>query len=350
LGGKGRRAGRGLTAKGRADLQWRLSNHLLPTFAELRLDEITPRVVDQWKAEKIDEINATSINKCLSTLKAIMEQAYDYGHLDRAPKIVLLPAHTPDRTLITCTAHMTALLRAADAVDSPQSRRGQRRAMIAVLMLAGLRLGEALELRREDVDLAEGIIHVRAEADDASKSDAARRRVLMLPLLRDELDRWLAATSVAHGGLLFATASGRKWSESNVNHRVVGWSVEAANERLRVAGQRPMPRLTPKSLRATFASMLYTLGAPKPSILDQMGHASEDVTLRHYAKAWDPGDSERLHAFVYGVPQIIGQVRTGSVDQAPARRPQAVPAAGAWMAGIPVSIGRTGTVVSLPPE
>jgi len=347
LGGKGRRAGKGLTTRGEADLRWRIEHHLLGTFGDLRLDEITPRVVDQWTADKVGEINATSINKCLATLKAIMEQAYDYEHIDRVPKIVTMPGHTPDRTLITCTAHMTALLQAADMVDTERSRGGERRAMIAVMMLAGLRLGEALELRRGDVDLAEGIIRVRAEAEDAAKSDAARRRVLVLPVLRDELGRWLAMNRLGPDGLLFATASGNKWSESNVNHRVVCRAVGAANERLVAAGQRPMPRLTPKSLRATFASLLYTLGEPKPSILEQMGHSSEDVTLRHYAKAWEPGDGNRLRAFVHGASW---QVLASSADQAPARSPQAGPAMGAWMTGNPVGIGRTGTVVSLPPE
>src|SRR5689334_17967137 len=59
---------------------------------------------------------------------------------------------------------------------------GQARALMAVLMLAGLRIDEALSLRWWHVDLAGGRLKV-----PGTKTDAAARVVPLLPLLRDEL-------------------------------------------------------------------------------------------------------------------------------------------------------------------
>jgi integrase len=61
-------------------------------------------------------------------------------------------------------------------------RLGQRRALLATLVFAGLRISEALALRWRDVDLARGEIVV-----STSKTDAGIRRVRILPVLRDEL-------------------------------------------------------------------------------------------------------------------------------------------------------------------
>jgi integrase len=78
------------------------------------------------------------------------------------------------------------LLDAAGELDAAgRLRNGKRRALIATLTVAGLRLGEALDLRWRDLDLARGTITVRA-----AKTDAGVRTVNVPPILRDELDAY----------------------------------------------------------------------------------------------------------------------------------------------------------------
>src|ERR1700682_2861225 len=52
---EGGRRGGGLSDAGKADLQWRLSNHLLPAFASRRLDQITVEDVDRYRLGKVRE-------------------------------------------------------------------------------------------------------------------------------------------------------------------------------------------------------------------------------------------------------------------------------------------------------
>ncbi|MDE3075006.1 MAG: site-specific integrase, partial [Chloroflexota bacterium] len=148
----GQRAG-GLTNAGRADLEWRLSNHLLPAFARKRVDQIRVEDVDRFRLAKVREgnLNATSINKVLATLAAVLETAVEYGMIDRNPargRRRRLPAVTPPRSWLDRADHIAALLDGARTLDArARVLRGQRRALLATLMFAGLRIGEALSLR-----------------------------------------------------------------------------------------------------------------------------------------------------------------------------------------------------------
>jgi len=59
----------------------------------------------------------------------------------------------------------------------------------------------------------------------------------------------------------------------------------------------PLPeRLTPHSLRRTFASLLYALGRTPPEVMQQLGHTDPKLALRIYAKAMrrDAGEVEKL--------------------------------------------------------
>ena len=61
-------------------------------------------------------------------------------------------------------------------------------------------------------------------------------------------------------------------------------------------------KLTPHSLRRTFASLLSSLGEAPPYVMRQMGHTSPNLALAVYAREMDrrDGEPERLRALVEG--------------------------------------------------
>ncbi len=312
--------GRGLSAAGAEDLEWRLSKHLLPAFASRRLNQITIEDVDRYRSGKVREgkLGATSINKTLSTLAAIMESAVEYELAERNPargKRRRLPSTTPARPSLDRADHIAALLDGAGKLDAnARSLRGQRRALLATLTFAGLRIGEALALRWRDVDLARGTITVRA-----AKTRAGVRTVNLLPILRDELAAYRARLDPAPDALVFATTTGAQQGATNVRRRVLDRAVERANERLTAEGIEPLPvRLTPHSLRRTFASLLFALDEPPPYVMAQMGHTTANLTLNVYARQMDrrDGEPERLSALVEhrhpGPPSTNGAAAVGA--------------------------------------
>src|SRR5207244_4914598 len=102
-------------------------------------------------------------------------------------------------------------------------------------------------------DLARGTITVRA-----AKTAAGARVIDLLPVLREQLTEYRAALGdVAPDAFVFGTSTGAAQQPSNVRRRILAPAVARANERLDRDGIERLPeRLTPHSLRRTFASIL----------------------------------------------------------------------------------------------
>lgn len=289
------------------DYEWALTCHLLPFFARHRLDAITVEDVDRYRAAKVREGRLTPnvINKTLTRLAQVLEVAVEYGHLERNPargRRRRLKSTMPKRAWIE-PEQVAPLLDAAGAIDGERVRSddpGGRRAMLATLTLAGLRIGELLALRWRDVDLASGKLRV-----GEAKTDAGRRTVDLSPALRDELGVHKAGARRAEPeSLVFGTRSGKAQNRNNVRRRVLLAAVERANGALEDAGEEALPEgLSPHALRHTFASLLVLSGADPAYVMAQLGHTDPKFTLRVYAHALrrQHDHGERLDALVSGI-------------------------------------------------
>ena len=350
--------------KTRLDYEWQLSSHLLPFFKAHRLSQITIAEVDRYRTAKASEsarlakaqgewrsrverakdraerrklirerppkpLSVTSINKTITRLGQILETAVEYGVLDRNPargrKRRLKPSR-PAPVWLDSAEQIEALLNAAAEMDRGAKSNGQlpRRAILATLTLAGLRIGEMIDLRWRDVNLADGWLQT------GSKTDAGNRRIDLLPALRIEL----AALKAANGGgkvldlaehrarrrdgapalsdeRVFPTQAGGPMNPSNVRTRILAPAVRLASERLEANGSTPLPAgVTPHKLRHTFASLLVALGTDPGAVMDQLGHTDAEFTMRVYRHGMrrDPGSKAALAALV------------GAGEQAPAAR------------------------------
>jgi integrase len=307
---EGGRHGDGLAERSIRDLRdWRLREHVLPFFADFQLDAIKVEDMDRFRAnlKREGRLSNASINKMIATVAAVMEQAVEYGHASSNPakgRRRKLPTTRPKRTYLDRPEQVVALLDAAAVLDGRGWTVPYRRALIATLTFAGLRIGEALELRWKDAELGDhgnvlalpghrlpvGTIHVRG-----TKTDNADRRIRLAPVLHHEL-RVLRErrAPTSDDQLVFATGSGRALSRSNFGRRVLGPAVALANETLAEVGVIPIPGgITPHSLRRTYASLLVVRREDPATVMGQMGHATAGFTLEVYAKAMDLTDAAR---------------------------------------------------------
>lgn len=297
----------GLSENTLKDYAWQLSNHLLPFFARHRLSEISIAEVDRYRQEKVreGEISATSINKTITRLAQILEIAVERELIERNSargKRRRLKERRPERTWLDRAEQIAALLEAGGELDAEARVDRQatpRRAFLATLTLAGLRISEALDLRWRDIDLSAGRLRVTD-----SKTDAGVRLVDLLPALREELSAH--KTETRFGGpedFMFPTESGGRQDRNNARRRVVVKSVERASEDLIARGLNPLPEgITPHSLRRTFISLLLATGSEVPYVMRQVGHSDPKVTLSVYAQVMyrGEGERERLKAVVEG--------------------------------------------------
>ena len=299
----------------RADYRWRLERHLLPAFAELPLDRISIDTVEAYIAEKLAEdepLSARSVNMTVTLLGAILESALERELIGRNPargRGRRVRERAPRRSYLETAGQIAALLTAAGELDRAASkgrRHVARRASIATLIFAGLRIGELLELRWRDVDLAAGWLSI----GDA-KTDAGRRRIKVRGALRDELLALRSRVESPPAAFVFGTSAGKRSSAENFRHRVLAPAVARADGTLEAAGLPPLPEgLTPHSLRRTFCSVLYALGEDPGTVMDEMGHTDPALALRVYRQAMRREERERdqLRALVEGDEKAFGGI------------------------------------------
>ena len=290
------------------DYSWQLSNHLLPFFHAHQLADVTVAEVDRYREFKVREgaLSIESINKTITRLGQILAVAEERDLIARNPVRVnsrnrKLKGRRARPVFLDSAEQIVALLDAATELDAtPTARTAGRRALIATLVFAGLRIGEATALRWRDVDLARGRITV-----GASKTDAGIREVDILPVLADELASHRHANSAAGPDeLIFPTSAGTRRDKDNARERVIRPVVRRADELLEERGQQPLPAgVTAHKLRHTFASILFVRGVDPPTVMQQLGHSDAAFTLRVYAHAMrrDEDAKERLKALVNGV-------------------------------------------------
>jgi integrase len=282
----------------KADYTWRLEVHLVPHFGAMALDAITFDTVESYIAAKLADkehpLSPRSINMTLTLLAAILETAVERELITRNPakgKGRRARERAPKRSYLETAAQVRALLVAAEELDASAKKdkqHVQRRAMIATLTLAGLRIGELCALRWRDIDLGAGWLTV-----GESKTDAGVRRVKIRGALKRELSR-LPTRFAGPDGYVFPTRTAARVLPENFRNRVLAAAVKRANENLEKVKEPPLPEgLTPHSLRRTFCSLLYALGETPPVVMQEMGHADPALALRAYAQAMRLGEQER---------------------------------------------------------
>ena len=186
-----------------------------------------------------------------------------------------------------------------ECADLLAALRRADRALWATAMYAGLRRGELMALRREDVDLAAGVIHVRrgwdaVEGEIATKS-GKDRRVPIPAILRDHLDDHLL-DFVWTDGLVFGVTADRPFNDTSMRERTRkawGWRLDDQGE-LVPSGLRepPLEPITLHECRHTFASLMIAAGVNAKALSTYMGHAGIQITLDLYGHLMPGNESE----------------------------------------------------------
>jgi integrase/recombinase XerD len=163
------------------------------------------------------------------------------------------------------------LLEAASGLLPDDPVRIRDRALLELLYAAGLRISEALGLDREDLSLDGGFVRVIGKGDrerlvpvgEVALEWLARYLDLVRPV-------WLALgrATLERGGPLFLSAHGRRLG------RQQAWSIV----RGAAAGAGLPARVTPHTLRHSFATHLLEGGADLRVVQELLGHASISTT------------------------------------------------------------------------
>jgi integrase len=264
-----------------------LVHRALPELGGLRLSDVR-RVDLQDFADRLcaDGLDPSTVRNTLMPLRAIFRRAAARGEVAVNPTSGLeLPALEGVRDRIASPAEAAELLAALPERD---------RTLWATAIYAGLRRGELLALRWEDIDLAGGVIHVERSWDAKEgvvgpKSRAGRRTVPIPAALRDYLVEQ-KLQSGRHFGLVFGTSHTQPFTPSNLRKR--------ANAAWLRSGLEPIGL---HECRHTFASLMIAAGVNAKALSAYMGHSSVAITLDRYGHLMPGNESEaaaRLDAYI----------------------------------------------------
>lgn len=228
-------------------------------------------------------LNATSINKCITRLAAILES----GMRDHPDVLRHNPAKFTDVRVIPTAPEKTWLtfqqleMLAQVAEELEAKARGAHRigrpALVGALFLGGLRVSEMGDLDVGDVDFITDQLWVKC-----AKTDAGVRSVNMVPKLRTLLENHVSQLPDADPKRpLFLTAQGRRRNRANIR-KMLNRMVAITGERLARQGVRMNDTLPSHAGRRTFVTLSIQNDELPKYVQRQVGHRDPAFTLRVY--------------------------------------------------------------------
>jgi integrase len=248
-----------------------VNNHVVPPLGNLRLSKLTPAHLQGFYRSKLDAgLSPRTVQYLHVVLHRALKQALRWGLVTRNVAEAVDPPKVHKKEVTPLSPEQArAFLEAA---------RGDRlEALYVVAVHTGMRQGELLALRWDDVDLDAGVLRVRG-----TKTARSRRTVKLsntaLDALRSHLTRQLEEIDRVRSmwwenGLVFATEIGTPLNRHNLVNR-------SFKPLLLSAG---LPHIRFHDLRHTCATILLSQGVHAKFVQELLGHATIAITLDTYS-------------------------------------------------------------------
>lgn len=284
-----------------------IRKHVLPALGHIRLADLSPRHIQSYYATLLDRLSAQTVKHHHTLLHRAFEIAITWELLDRNPtERVRTPKPDPSPARMLSTDEVRRLLGAAQHTHY--------RVPIQLALYAGLRRGEILGLRWQDVEndtntlsIRQTLMHVRGEGYIWSepKSEGSRRTIAVSPatmlLLRAHRER-IEAEQVERGipampEQVCALPDGRLMKPDALSRAC-----------RRIARQCNIQGLRLHDLRHTHASLLLSEGTPMYVVQARLGHQSIATTVDIYGHVPQDADIAAGAAFARIIDSKVGKM------------------------------------------
>lgn len=251
----------------------RYETHIAPRFADVPLVEITPLVLEEFKQALMrthtvrgDAILASAtVRLILSDVRRVYRKMMEWGlYTGPIPTAYLkLPKADNQRERFLTPKEADRLLGALEILSCTWWR------LAMISLYTGLRLGEILNLRGQDLDFDAGVLWTDGKT--------GRRAAYMSDAIKPIL---LQIRPTAPSALLFTTRRGERM-DVTAQSKTFAHAVELVGLNKGITDRRR--KVVFHTLRHTFASWLAQQGVPLYTIGELIGHTTVQMTKR-YAK------------------------------------------------------------------
>ena len=258
--------------------------HLKPALGRVKLSKLTPAHLQGLYRDKLDsELSPATVQKIHTVLHKALMQALKWNMIPRnaanavkVPRLALEEMHplSPD-----------------EARKLIEAVRGDKLEALYVLAVhTGMRQGELLALKWEDVNLNEGVIRIRRTlvrsrggiALGEPKTKGSRRTVYLtgaaVEALQSHLEQQLEDIErlgdlYRDYGLVFTSGVGTLINPSNLRRRAFAPLLQRAG----------LPQIRFHNLRHTCATLLLSHNIHPKYVQELLGHATVAITLDIYS-------------------------------------------------------------------
>lgn len=273
-----------------------VEHHIKPALGGVRLSKLSPQHLQRFYREKQEAGLTRTVRLCHAVLHRALGQAAKWGLIPRNPADLVDPPKVPKKEFRPLSPEEAQRFLAA-------AEGGRFYALYVLAVTCGLRQGELLGLKWEDLDLERGVLQVRhqlqwvrAEGEErkgkkraepkwvlTEPKSAKSRRVVTLPAVavaalkrhkaRQTEERLRLGEVWQDLGFVFTTPIGTPQDASNLLKHSFYPLLEKAG----------VPRIRFHDLRHTCATVLLAQGVHPKLVQEQLGHSQISLTLDTYS-------------------------------------------------------------------
>ena len=264
------------------------TNHIVPTLGRKKLAALTTSDVDRLLSAKMDSgLSVSTVRRIRSVLAQAIDQGIRWGALSRnVATLARAPRsqRTEGRTLTPAEAK--ALLHELSG--------HRNEALYALMLSVGLRRGEVLGLRWDDLNARTGVLNIRRqlrrEATGLVAADtktARSRRAVNLPQPMMEMLKHHRSNQATE-----RLALGEAWTDSGyIFTTSIGTPIDPRNllrEFKSLCASAGLGDWHLHELRHSAASLMLAMGVPLQVVSEVLGHASIRMTADVYGHILEP--------------------------------------------------------------
>jgi len=285
------------------DLRYLADRRITPYVGQVRLDELDEAVVLDYQRRLLaDKMSPAYVQKCRNLLAQILDHAIESGRLRRnAVRATPPPRSTPKEATWWTSDQVARIL--------DQAAGSRFEALLRFIAYTGVRKGEALALRWQDVDLEAGRAHINGTLAKVTggvtrtdpKTKASRATIDLHPIAVDALhaareqqeadqeasEHWANPT-----GYVFTSRSGEPMHPDNAGRALTA-----------IRNAAGITEGSLHTFRHSFASYALEAGANIQAVSRHLRHSRVSITLDIYGHLTDTGVRDQVFAGLDGYGQ-----------------------------------------------
>ena len=245
-----------------------LNRYALPWLGETRLRDLRKGDIQAWLSTLSESgLSRQTVKNIWSGFSSVLRTAMDWGYIKENPAHgVRLPPRQPKAALFLPTPDQLA--KVFDALPEPSHL------LMLLLLGTGLRVGEAMGLRCDDIDSDRKTLTVRRDVwhgkVNSPKYVASERVIPLGPVLLGHLHKRIRSPE----GWVFVGKSGKPRDPRNLARRQL----------YPVLDRLGLPRFSWHRLRKLHSTYLGDLQVAPRILQAQLGHADAALTLNVYTQ------------------------------------------------------------------